>query len=234
MDVRFIGVLITFFVQAPAWGLDLQGTMQLVQGDVKVKSSKSGQITPAQVHQQVSVGDTVITQAAGRVQIEMSDGNVLHVDSGSNLEIQEYHNDDEGKKVLLNLIRGRVRAQVKMKYDHLGDRFELTTPAAVTGVRGTDFLTEYNEKENTTRVVTFKGEVEFGTRGPDGRVQKSVRVSEGKTSRMIAGNMPSEPKAAPKKMLQRLERRSKVERTKAEHEKKEYRKKERSDKRSHH
>tara|TARA_R110002072_G_scaffold64203_1_gene159089 strand:- start:65344 stop:67275 length:1932 start_codon:yes stop_codon:yes gene_type:complete len=61
---------------------------------------------------------------------------------------------------LISLIKGKLRAQVKKKSsnDH---KLLIKTKSAALGVRGTDFILTYNDKNQITSNVTLSGEVDF-------------------------------------------------------------------------
>ena len=65
--------------------------------------------------------------------------------------------DGSKKKILINLIYGKLRANVqKDSYKNTPDnQFRVKTKTAVAGVRGTQFLTSFNQQSGLSEVVTF-------------------------------------------------------------------------------
>lgn len=178
------------------------GVFEVTKGDVKTLSGKTKKTAPAAVGGKVCSGDTVIAGKASRAKIKMEDGNELNISPESQivLEQYEYNPKQNKKKVLLNVLKGKLRAatqQPNMYNDKAADgsrnAFEVKTKSAVAGVRGTDFLTSYDSRSNATEVVTFRGQVEVGQLGPDGKVVNVVQVEAGQRFVVVPGQPPAPP-----------------------------------------
>jgi hypothetical protein len=171
------------------------GVFKIVKGDVRIKSGRDGKVVKAEIGTRVYASDTVITAADARAKIEMIDKNELNISPASQVSIQKYEfeSPEAKKNVLLNVLQGKVRAKVNQKYDGQASHFQVETPSAVAGVRGTDFLTSYEPSTKTSQVVTFQGKVEWGQPGPNGTVQNPVMVKVGQTSVASASAPPSQP-----------------------------------------
>ncbi len=190
----------------------VHGVLRVVKGDVQVKNAK-GETAKARIGGKVFPKDTVITGKDARAKIVMVDNNEINVSPESQIEIQSYEFDPNGgkKDVLLNVIYGKVRSKVEQKYDGKTSKFQIKTPSAVAGVRGTDFMMGFNRADNTSQVVTFEGRVEFGTPGPGGTIGNPVMVSPGMTAAVNAGAPPSTPIEMPKEELAKVDQESKSE-----------------------
>ncbi len=179
------------------------GTFEVSKGDVKVQSA-DGKIVAAALGSKICSGETVIAADQARAKIHMEDGNELNISPNSKIVIETYQYDvaTNKKKVLLNVLKGKVRATTvrenmyndKSK-DGQANTFQVRTKSAVAGVRGTDFLTGFDPATNKTDIVTFRGKVEVGLPGPAGTILNSVQVAVGQKSEVIAGSMPSVPKS---------------------------------------
>jgi hypothetical protein len=204
-------VLLAFNLSAHAQNVN--GVMRVVKGDVKVKSGKTGETAKARIGSQVFPKDVIITGADSRAKVVMVDNNEINVSPDSQIEIQSYEFDpNKGKKdVLLNVIYGKVRAKVEQKYDGKTTKFQIKTPAAVAGVRGTDFMTSFDRQSQQTQIVTFEGKVEFGAPGPNNTIANAVMVAPGQTSTAAPGQAPSTPVSVPKEELNKVEKESKSE-----------------------
>ncbi|MEK7355381.1 MAG: FecR family protein, partial [Bdellovibrionota bacterium] len=143
------------------------GTFEVAKGDIKVQSA--GKVVPVSTGGKICAGDTVIAGLDSRAKIKFADGNELNISPDSKIVIEDYqfNKDDNKKKVLLNILKGKVRATTREENmyndkakDGQANTFQIRTKSAVAGVRGTDFLTSYEPKTNKTGVVTFKGNVE--------------------------------------------------------------------------
>ena len=189
------------------------GVFRVVKGDVQVKAFKTGKTTRARVGAKVFPQDLILAGKDSRAKIVMIDNNEINISPESQIVFEKYEFDPKQQKkdVLLNVIYGKVRSKVKQKYDGKTSQFQVKTPAAVAGVRGTDFLTSFDQKTKTSNVVTFEGEVVVGTPGPGGRIQNQVAVGRGQSSSVGLGQRPSPAQAVPAATLQDLNRDSDAE-----------------------
>lgn len=196
-----------------AFADDVHGVLRVVKGDVQIKSSSNGETTKAKLGGQVFPKDVIITGKDSRAKIVMIDNNEINVSPESQIELQHYEYDpNAGKKeVLLNVIYGKVRSKVEQKYDGKTTKFQIKTPAAVAGVRGTDFITSFNQSSHSSQVITFQGKVEFGLPGPNNTILNPVFVTPGNSSTSVAGRQPDPPTSVPKNELAKIEKESKAD-----------------------
>jgi len=197
---------------------NVHGVLRVVKGEVQVKNSK-GETAKARIGGKVFPKDTVITGKDARAKIVMVDNNEINVSPDSQIEIQSYEFDPNGgkKDVLLNVIYGKVRSKVEQKYDGKTSKFQIKTPSAVAGVRGTDFMVGFSRREGSSQVVTFTGRVEFGIPGPGGTIANPVFVTPGMTAAVnAAGAAPSAPAPMPKEELAKMDKDSNAEPPKAQ------------------
>ncbi len=136
------------------------GLFMVVKGTVKVISGSDKNESSAKVGTKVFSGDTVITEADSRAKIVMSDRNVLQLSPNSRFEITKYKTGatEDQREAQVALMQGKVRVQVEQKYGEK-NKFELRTPTAVAGVRGTSYLAQFEPKSLTTTIVVLSGKV---------------------------------------------------------------------------
>ena len=187
------------------------GELEVVSGEVLVESA-NGKIIQASEKQKIITSDTIITGKNARTKIVMADHNELHVAPGSQVEIKKYEDDKKGKvNVLIKLLNGKVRANVRQKYDGKEKVFQIQTPTAVAGVRGTEFTTSFDEKDSSSKIVALDGVVEFGQPGPNGTILNAVNIAAGETSTSVGGSAPSAPVKLPAEKLNEVNQESNVE-----------------------
>jgi FecR protein len=215
MASRLLFFLVSFFFVLYANAA--QGLFMVVKGDVKVTSS--GNTTAARVGTKVQVGDLVATGKDSRAKIVMTDRNVINVSPETQMKIEEYTSTEQSKNVKLSLLNGKIRNNVEQKYDNDKNKFEVRTPTAVAGVRGTQFITSYSEANKTTEVITLRGSVEFRTlttggesSAPgEGSASQTVVVAQGETSSVSDESAkPEPPQKIPQQELREIERDSTV------------------------
>jgi len=194
-------------ISASAMAEPMYGVLMVVKGSVKVQNA-SKQTTDAKVGGKVAEGDTIITAADSRAKIVMSDRNVINVNPDTQVQIAKYENDAaSGKKnVEMNLLQGKVRNNVEQTYDGEKSKFQIKTPTAVAGVRGTQFLAGFDVKTKMTSVVTFKGAVTLASVGPNGNIiGKPVVVKKGEMTQSAPDKTPETPKAVPKEDMKKMD-----------------------------
>ncbi|MCB0412829.1 MAG: FecR domain-containing protein [Bdellovibrionales bacterium] len=192
------------------------GTLKVVKGNVHIqKANKKDDLKKAKVGQRVYPKDTIITDKDSRVKIVMIDNNVINVSPDSKVTIDNYEFNPDGNKknVLLNVLYGKVRSKVNQKYDGKSNKFQIKTPSAVAGVRGTDFLVGFANKQ--TQVVTFEGKVDFGLPGPNGLIRNPVSVRPGQMATSSGAAGPTAPRSVPKSQLSQMNNDSDAERAPA-------------------
>lgn len=188
------------------------GMFMVVKGDVKVSGS-SGAAVVAKVGTKVNQGDQITTGLDSRAKIVMSDRNIINVSPNTKVVIEEYTNDSKSKNVKLGLLEGKIRTNVEQKYDNDKNKFEIRTPTAVAGVRGTQFITSYSEATKKTEVITLQGQVEFRNvvAGNTGAKEEKVVVEKGEQSSVGSGGAaPEPPKRVPADVIKEVERETNV------------------------
>lgn len=89
----------------------------------------------------VGTGDTIATKLA-RAQIRFSDGSLVALRPNTEFKIEEYHFNgaaDGSEKGVYNLIKGGLRTLTGVIGKSNRQNYQLKTPVATIGIRGTDF-----------------------------------------------------------------------------------------------
>jgi|GEM_PF-2245655 len=167
------------------------GRVVKVVGDVMRIDPQNGQKFLA-VGDTFSVGDVLQTGPDARIKVVMSEGgNEVVLGRATRLLIERSgslaRNSETG--TTLSLREGQVRSVVKKKYSGSGnDVFEVRTPNAVAGVRGTTFLVSFDQKKFRSLLATEEGAVVWSSQG------KQLLVAKGKFS-TVSGKDISMPTA---------------------------------------
>ena len=194
------------FANTPMYGL-----FMVVKGDIKVKNLKN-ETAAVKVGSKIMPGETVMSGADSRAKIVMSDRNVFNVSPSTQFQITGYENDAKtgNKNVELNLIDGKVRSNVEQKYDGDKSKFQIKTPTAVAGVRGTQFVVSFDSASKISQVVTLRGAVSFASISPTGQIGTPVVVNKGESTSLNSGSTnPEPPKVMPKEELKQIDSESK-------------------------
>lgn len=159
-----------------------QGVFTVVKGKVSIQRAGKKKARKVRVGTKVYPQDTITASKDSRAKVVMVDENVLNISPESQVQIAEYENDPKSKKkkVMLNLMYGKVRSTVKQKYDGDKNIYRVKTPSAVAGVRGTDFFVDYVPTTRRSQIVTFEGQVTVGSGiTPGGAIANAVFVNPG-------------------------------------------------------
>jgi len=154
------------------------GAVLAVVGQASVKPRPRDAAKPLQVGEPIPPGAEIETGAGGYVTVQLADGSVLKVQSGTRAQLEHSkHYEPAGFFASrLRLLKGRLEALVA----HLtgGEpRFEVKTPQALLGVRGTDFRIAVDDTQQVTRSEVLDGAVSVGA--STGRHQQAQRVAAG-------------------------------------------------------
>jgi tetratricopeptide (TPR) repeat protein len=135
-----------------------------VIGKAEVRDPATGEWKPARLQQQLPAGATVRTGDASQMALLLKDQTQVRVNQQSTLSFKAI--DEPGQETTLNLLRGRIWAQVKRAlYTVTGAvapkrALRMNVPTATIGIRGTDWDVEVGENGKTT-VTVLSGEVEM-------------------------------------------------------------------------
>ena len=108
----------------------------------------------------VTEGDVLRVPADCHVTLAVEDGSVIRLPSSATLKFTALRKNalESEPEVRLDLVRGRVEISVK-KNRSRSTPFEVTTPKAVMGVRGTEFRVGYSPEDETAQVEVLTGTV---------------------------------------------------------------------------
>lgn len=135
------------------------GSLVSVSGQVSILRGGQLPAVTAKVGTEVNVGDFVRTKSASGCEIRFSDGNLIKVGARSRIDISEYAVDRDTRTI--GLKRGKVEAVVvpppQRDTKVQPKRFEIHSPNAVAGVRGTDLVVFYEGGTTGILVISLHG-----------------------------------------------------------------------------
>lgn len=167
------------------------GRIDAAEGEVTAGRNKAA-LKPVRAGDPLKAQTLVQTAASSTSWVALADGSRIKLLPETLLKLgRMYLNDDLKRVVKLDLMGGRIEADVKAGGE--GANFEITSGAAVAGVRGTYFRMAGGE--DGTRIETTEGLVALTSEG------KTVEVKAGFGVKVEPGKPPSAPialLAAPK------------------------------------
>lgn len=130
-----------------------------VQGRVEVRSG-TGAMQLATVGMRLQRGDQLLTSAGSSLLLEFSDGSelLLAADSTAELLRLEGYGDGEVGNNRVKVDSGRIESSANPRKIR-GTRFEISTPSAITAVRGTGFRVAV-DGTGRSRIEVVEGRVE--------------------------------------------------------------------------
>jgi len=155
-------LLVFLYLLAPlaAGGGQEIGTVTRVRGTAQI--FRTGVAEPLMVAQSLAVQleDRLRTAAGASVRIELADESVLSVGEQASLKLAEFDfSSAEGKRqVTLEMLLGKVMVLAKDVEKLKANSFQVKTPTAVVGVRGTLFVV-WVVSDTITRVTCYENEV---------------------------------------------------------------------------
>lgn len=156
--MRALGLLVTLLL-----GLGLAsgtasaaGPGKALDVDRDARAETKDGIKELTVGSDVFIGDRVVTDARGLVQIKFSDNTKLVVGPNSALLIEDYllRADGSGGKFAINALSGTFRF---VTGGASKDRYLIETPTGTIGVRGTDF--DFNSDARHMSLLLYHGAV---------------------------------------------------------------------------
>lgn len=152
-------------------------------------------IEKARIGTKVINGTVVRTGPDGKARVVFPNGDHIVVSPASSVGIdwKNTKNENEENGTALTVAYGKLRAMVSKDGPRKGT--QVKTPAAVAGVRGTDFFVSYSPAKETSEVSVLRGEVEV----KNNKTDKPVSVSSGHKVEVV------EPSRHPAKETPKME-----------------------------
>lgn len=188
-----------------------QGVFTVVKGKVTILRAGKSKERKVRVGTKVYPQDTITADKDSRAKVVMTDKNILNISPESKIAIEAYENDpaNKKKKVMLNLVYGKLRSTVNQKYDEKKNVYRVKTPSAVAGVRGTDFIVNHDIASKQSEITTFEGQVQVGSGiTPNGGIANPVFVNPGQSTTAAFQRPPVKPFQVPKNKLAQLDKSS--------------------------
>ncbi|MCO4793052.1 MAG: FecR domain-containing protein [Bacteriovoracaceae bacterium] len=151
-----------------------EGRVIRIRGEAYARFLKSKKPVRLYKGHKVKGNALVTTKKKSFVKIKFEDGSIISL--GPNAKIALSQNNKK-KPRLVELLRGKIRGIVDPKskgtkgYKH---KMYVSTRSASIGIRGTDFLLIYNEKNKITSNITLKGDVHLYKK-KDEEIHESLR-----------------------------------------------------------
>lgn len=169
-------MLVLFFAASVAFASDSIGVVKAVKGDVQL-TGENGSAKALAVGDQIHEQDRIATDQTSFAVIQFESGDKIQIFSQTRLSVQEYNRSQIGRRAIFNLLKGKIRSQVKQNFDGKAGRYQILTQGVSAEVRGTaDFFLSHDKSSHVvTRAEVLDGDLELNER----MGEKSVRVARG-------------------------------------------------------
>ncbi len=148
-----------------AFGADeVSGKLIHMEGDVQVIRSGGEKPFNAFLNMRLAEGDKIITGPAGTAKIQLDDDVVIILAEDTQIYLSELRGSAGAAQSSISLQAGGVGASINKALED-NARFEIKTPTAVMGVRGTEFFTQYFNGTLDARVINGVVEVNVNITG---------------------------------------------------------------------
>lgn len=115
----------------------------------------------AEEHTLINQKDEISVTAKSKIDILLKNENTLSLSSNTVFKIFQHDVELTKQKSFFSLLLGTVKASVKKLGE--GSEYQLVTPNSTLGVRGTEFVAQYNSVNKSTKVACLEGLVSVKT-----------------------------------------------------------------------
>ncbi|MBF0528931.1 MAG: FecR domain-containing protein [Deltaproteobacteria bacterium] len=192
-----LALLLALAMSSPAAaltpGLTQVGTVEEVVGSATITHKGDPKTITLQAGMPIYLYDNVKTQPSGQVRLLFKDQSIVSVATDTSLTIDEFVFDPskQQRTGLISILWGKVKCLVNDTVGASRNKFDVITPTAVIGVRGTDFLVWVKTKTET-RTAALKNAVDVASTLD--KLRKML-LESGKYTNVLAGKPPTSPTA---------------------------------------
>lgn len=151
-----------------------------VSGKVTVEKTNENKVFDAFIGMLLTRGDRLETGANSFVALKLDEGKELIISENTCITISELKELNDKEETWLQMETGAVWANIKEKLNP-DSSFEIETPTAVMGVRGTKFSVLHRDDTSTVSVIEGRVEAAVNAESTDSDGKKTVK----KITRMV-------------------------------------------------
>lgn len=118
---------------------------------------KSGEKIKPKLKMLLESGDKISTSQHARIDVQLENYGLIRINQNSEVELDKIF-DTVNQKVNVKMESGRILCKLK-KLDKASE-FNVETPTAVAGVRGTTFLVDSKEDKKNSEIAVDEGQLE--------------------------------------------------------------------------
>lgn len=174
------------------------------KGDVKVKKRDEGVWVPVPENspENVSIGDQIVVGPESKAQLSFGQTGQIGINESSEISLEKMNYNLSGKKMQIRL--GLKEGALWNSINTPGDdslTYEVLTPIALTGVRGTVFMIAIDPQELKQSVAVVAGAVEVSPVEEEASAFEGMKLSAGTYTEFSLDKAPMQLKEIPKELL---------------------------------
>lgn len=130
---------------AHAWAGQVAGTVMQLSGPLMAKKA-DGKVKILAVKSEVEQGDTLLTEKETYALIKLIDNSEITLKPNTSFVIEQFSytaEQPDDDHAIFSLLKGGLRSVTGLLGKRNKERFEMKTPAATIGIRGTTFVASY-------------------------------------------------------------------------------------------
>lgn len=179
------------------------GTVIELKGKAAVKSDESKEWKRLQLKDRLFAGDTVKTEEKSRLTIFLADESTITLGPKAQFQLESFslnvsRNERQAK---VKVLAGKTRFQLQRTFTG-SSQFNVSTPTAIAGVKGTKFLV-WVVSEKLTRMAVIEGLVTVRSILP--HLPQVVLLQAGYTTSVSTGQPPLTPSLLPEDQLRQFQ-----------------------------
>ncbi|MFP4476350.1 MAG: FecR domain-containing protein [Desulfatibacillaceae bacterium] len=186
-----IAALILFVALLPATGNAANPIGRVTKIEGRATIERDQRLSDARVGVRLYQKDIVRTGPGGRLRIRLADNSIVSVDQNSHLDLAEYEFEPKKKtrKAFFSMLTGKIRVFANSLAGYKKRSFDVRTPTAICGVRGTVFMV-WVQSDTITVVACYDSQVQVqNVMDPS----QYLLLSEGLKTQIMAGQAPEQP-----------------------------------------
>lgn len=191
----FFGVFAILLLAPLAVWADAVGSFTKIEGQVDLVRTTGGGAAVVRVGDSVSMGDAIRTKRNSKAEIQFKDESVIQLAPETRISIDEYSfRGGARERGMIGLFRGKIRAIVsKLRASVIpaslgGSDFNIKTPTAIAGVKGTDLIVYYERGVSGVMFLSGNGFV-LNPSMPD----RVIPIRGGQATFVAGGNQAPRP-----------------------------------------
>ena len=143
--------LLLFWMAGFSWAAQVAGTVVQLSGPLMARKA-DGAMRILSMRSEVESGDTLLTEKNTYAMVKFIDNSEITLKPSTTFKVENFSYDadkPDGDRASFNLVKGGLRSVTGLLGKRNKEKFEMKTPSATIGIRGTTFIAEWVEQSAT-------------------------------------------------------------------------------------